>query len=168
MKGPTPRLLEAAARLGQWADLLVLPCNTPHKFLEEIRDAAGCEILSIVDVTVTELRRRAADPVGLLGLGVPQVYSERFDGEGFEVVTAPPDTRDRLDDAILRLIEGATTNEHREVARDAVASTRSAGAAATVLGCTEIPLLLGAAADAIDLVNPAQLLAEAAVRRAIE
>ena len=36
-----------------------------------------------------------------------------------------------------------------------------------ILGCTEIPLLLREAADAADLINPAQLLAEAAVRAAL-
>ncbi len=163
-----PRLLDAAARLGSWADLLVIPCNTPHLFIEEIGAAAGCEVLSIVDVVVEELRRRGAGPIGLTGLGVPQVYSERFEGEGFEVVVAPGPLRDRLDEAILRLLEGVTTDEHRSAASQVVESVRSGGARATVLGCTEIPLLLGPLADAEDLVNPAQLLAEAAVRRATE
>jgi aspartate/glutamate racemase len=36
-----------------------------------------------------------------------------------------------------------------------------------ILGCTEIPLLLGERADAPDLINPVQLLAEAAVREAM-
>ncbi len=50
---------------------------------------------------------------------------------------------------------------------EAVDSVRAAGAAVTVLGCTEIPLLLEAHSRAADLVDPAALLAEAAVRRAI-
>jgi aspartate/glutamate racemase len=37
-----------------------------------------------------------------------------------------------------------------------------------VLGCTEIPLLLGEAGDAGDLINPLALLAEATVRYAVE
>jgi aspartate/glutamate racemase len=36
-----------------------------------------------------------------------------------------------------------------------------------ILGCTEIPLLLGDERDAPDLLNPAALLAEAAVRLSI-
>jgi aspartate racemase len=39
---------------------------------------------------------------------------------------------------------------------------------AVVLGCTEIPLLLGDESEAPDLINPAALLADAAVRFAIE
>jgi aspartate/glutamate racemase len=37
-----------------------------------------------------------------------------------------------------------------------------------VLGCTEIPLLLRDEAEAKDLVSPLALLAEAAVRHAID
>lgn len=163
-----PRLLKTATRLGQWADLIVMPCNTPHVFIDEIRRAAGCEVLSIVDVTVEELKRRAAWPMGLLGLGVPQVHAERYEAEGFEVLVAPPEKRDPLDDAIFAVIEGAVNESHCRVAADAVAFLRDAGSRATVLGCTEIPLLLGEAAGEADLINPAQLLAEAAVRRAVE
>jgi aspartate/glutamate racemase len=48
-----------------------------------------------------------------------------------------------------------------------VAIFRARGLDGTILGCTEIPLLLGAESDAVDTVNPAGLLAEAAVRFAI-
>ena len=162
-----PRLLEAAERLGRWADLIAIPSNTPHFFLEEIGNAAGCEILSIVDVTVDELHSRGQQPVGLIGLGLPRVYVERLEAERFEIIPALPEQRKRLDTAILRLMEGRETEEDRSAARTAVDSVRSLGAAATVLACTEIPLLLGDDAEAADLINPGLLLAEAVVRAAI-
>jgi len=163
-----PRLLDAARRLGAWADLLAIPSNTPHLFLDRIREAAGAEIVSLVDVTLDALRERHARDVGLVGLGVPQIYLERFASEGLRTLTAGEPAREALDRAILRLMEGRETGEHREAARAAVDEVRAAGAPVTVLGCTEIPLLLGDAALAKDLINPAQLLAEAVVRRALD
>jgi aspartate racemase len=163
-----PRVLDAAARLGTWADLIAIPSNTPHLFLKEIARASGCEVMSIVDVTVDELQRREIERVGLVGLGIPRVYEERFRLERIEIVVAPEPVRDRLDDAILRLMEGRTVERHHEAARAAISSVRDAGAAVTVLGCTEIPLLLGLEAERDDLVNPAQLLARAVVRHAVE
>lgn len=162
-----PRMLDAAREVGRLSDLLVIPCNTPHLFIDELGRAAGCETISIVDVTVEELRRRNATPIGLLGMGTPVVYSRRFEAESFDVRVPPTKLRGRLNRSIVRLIEGGEPVELAEAAVDAVQSVRDQGAAVTVMGCTEIPLLLGAAADAPDLVNPAQLLAEAAVRRAI-
>ncbi len=65
-------------------------------------------------------------------------------------------------------MEGEDADDGRNAACEAVEEVRSAGAPVTVLGCTEIPLLLGDAAEADDLINPAQLLAEAAVRFALD
>ena len=54
-----------------------------------------------------------------------------------------------------------------DAARTAVQTLRALPVDGVVLGCTEIPLLLGEDAEAKDLVSPLALLAEAAVRRAI-
>jgi aspartate racemase len=64
-------------------------------------------------------------------------------------------------------MEGRAEEDAGAVARQAVAALRATGVDGIILGCTEIPLLLGPEADAPDLINPAQLLAEAAVRRAM-
>ena len=117
---------------------------------------------------MAELVRRGVQDVGLLGLGIPRVYAERFARAHLETTTAPEELRARLDAAILHVMEGTTTPEDRNCAREAVSHLRDAGASVIVLGCTEIPLLLGELVDAGDLVNPAQLLAEAVVRRALE
>lgn len=162
-----PRLLDAARRLGEWADLIAIPSNTPHLFVEEIGRAAGCEVVSMIDAVMAELARRDVQPVGLLGLGLPQVYVERFSDSSIETLTASEELRRRLDAAILRVMEGSETSGDRAVAREAVDFLRENGAVVVVLGCTEIPLLLGHEADEPELVNPGQLLAEAVVTRSI-
>ena len=59
-----PRLLDTARRLGEWADLIVIPSNTPHLFLDPIRKASGSTIISMIDVTVEALHSRGANAVG--------------------------------------------------------------------------------------------------------
>ena len=65
-------------------------------------------------------------------------------------------------------MEGRDGKEETEAARAAVGALRARSVEAAVLGCTEIPLLLRDESDAADLINPVELLAEAAVRFAIE
>ncbi len=89
-------------------------------------------------------------------------------GISYEILSGEPDgLRDRLDGAIRALMEGRAGANERAIAGGAVDTLRSRGVEAIILGCTEIPLLLGAV-DAPDLINPLQLLAEAAVRFAIK
>jgi len=64
-------------------------------------------------------------------------------------------------------MEGRDGPASAALAGEAVAALRARGVEVIILGCTEIPLLLGGSADAPDLINPAQLLVEAAVRQAL-
>ena len=126
-----PRLVDAAAKLGALVDFIVVPCNAAHAGLREMREAARCPVLSMIDVVADDVTRRTCARVGLLGArGVPQPYLDAL--------------RER-----------------------AVADLRARSVDAVILGCTEIPLLLGDETDAPDLIHPAALLADAAVRLAI-
>ena len=161
------RVLDAAQKLGAWADLIAIPSNTPHFFLDQIAEAAQCTIVNMADVTVAEIQRRDTDRVGLIGLGVPKIYSERLGEIGIDPLIASDEGRRKLDDAIIRLMEGKEGDQERSDARATLQEVRDQKAEVTILGCTEIPLLLGDNALADDLVSPAALLAEEVVRRAI-
>ena len=163
-----PALLDAARRLGVDADFLVITSNFTHVFRREIEQAAGRPVLSMIDLVLDEVGARQWTRVGVLGVGMPFIYTERLEALGIQHETLPPEERDALDHSILALIEGSETDAERAVARRAIATMRARWVEGTVLGCTEIPLLLGDAADAPDLIHPLQLLAEAAVARAIE
>jgi aspartate racemase len=168
---PDPELLRAAARLADaGADFLVMTANGAHLFHKAIEDAAGKPLLSMIDVTVAEVRRRGWRTVGALAFmdHRAEVYARPLRDAGLACETIDPALQARLNDAIFRTMEGRETDEHRAAAREAVDSLRARGVHGVIPGCTEIPLLLGPDADTRpDLVNPAALLAEAAVARAM-
>ena len=125
----------------------------------------------MIDTTVNEVQRQGLRRVGVLGLGVPAIYLEPLGKLGIAYETLSVEAgglSDRLDSAIVAYMAGRTTAEDRALARKAVATLRARGVEAIILGCTEIQLLLGDDAQAPDLIDPLQLLAEAAVRFAIE
>ena len=163
-----PGLLEGAAWLGKAADFLVIPCNSAHVGVRQIAAAAGCPVLSMIDVTLDEVARRGWRRVGALGFGgAPAVYVERLSDRGVRSVSIDVGLQQRLDGAIRALMEGRDGVAEHEIALEAVDLVRGHGVDGVVLGCTEIPLLLGRKGEASDLVSPAALLAEAAVRRAL-
>ena len=163
---PDPRLLEAAKALGLMADFLVIASNSVHLFQADIEAASGRKVLSMIDVALEEVRRRGWRRVGVLGYGDPVVYTARMDGLGLGFEVAEPATRAALDAAIVRLIEGRS-DVSSDAAHAAVHELRAKRVDGIILGCTEIPLLLRDDAEAQDLLNPAQFLAEAAVKAAI-
>ena len=163
-----PQLVEAAAWLGRVADFLVIPCNTAHIGVREISDAAGCPVLSMIDVTLDEIERRRLGRVGVLGFGgASPLYLDPLRERAVRTETIGGSAQARLDAAIRAVMEGGEGKSESEAALDVVAALRARGVEGTVLGCTEIPLLLPDDGDATDLINPAALLAEAAVRFAV-
>jgi aspartate racemase len=163
-----PELVDAAARLGAHVDFLVIPCNSAHVGLREIREAAGCPVLSMIDVTIDDVVRRKCRRVGVLGFnGAPQPYVDalRQRGIGWEGIDAT--SQAAVDAGIRAVAEGREAREDTEAARTAVGLVRARGVDAVILGCTEIPLLLGDESNAQDLISPAAVLAAAAVRFAI-
>jgi aspartate racemase len=160
-------LLEAAQSLGPLVDFLVVPSNTPHLFRAEIEAAAGKPLLSMIDRVVEEVSRRGWRRVGVMGFSNPTVYTTPLAARGSHCEILAPALRDALDQGILALMEGRESDAHRALAAEVLESLRARSVDGVVLGCSEIPLLLRERSEGPDLVNPVQLLAEAAVREAM-
>lgn len=165
---PDPALLEMARQIGATADFLVITANGPHALQEAFEAAAGRPILSMIDVTLAEVGRRGWQKVGVLGLGEPRVYKRPLIDMGLAIETLPPEEQVNLNAAIFALMAGQEDETSAAVAWEAIKYLRAKEVDGIIPGCTEIPLLLGEIDEEPDLVNPAQLLAEAAVRRAME
>jgi aspartate racemase len=164
---PDPRLLEAARQLGQLADLLVITANGPHLLQAEIEQASGKKVLSMIAATLEEVRARDLTKVGLIAFGEPIVYTAPLDQLGIPYAVLTDELRARVDETVVAVWEGRVTPADLRTVREAVEYLRAEGADGVILGCTEIPLLLGEITAQADLINPTELLAEAAVRCAL-
>ena len=159
-----PQLVEAGAWLGPHVDFLVIPCNAAHVGVQAIAAASGRPVLSMIDVVLEAIAQRGWGSAGVLGFaGAPAIYLDPLRARGLRCETLDAARQAPLDAAILRLMEGRERESERAAAHEAVETVRARAVDGVVLGCTEIPLLLGDEADAKDLLNPAALLAEAAV-----
>jgi aspartate racemase len=161
-----PALEEAARWLGERSDFLLIGSNSVHLLQEEIERAANRPVLSMIETTLGEVKRRGWKKVGALGFIMPDVpvYTRRLQKMGLAFETIDAEQQTALDIAISAVNEGRMMPD---LAREAVATLRSRGVDGIIPGCTELPLLLGADMDAPDLLNPAQLLAEAAIVHAL-
>jgi aspartate racemase len=163
-----PPMLEAARWLGRVADFLAMPCNSAHVGVRQLAEAAGCPVLDMTGVALDDVARRGWRRVGVLGFaGAPALYLDPLRARGIRCETVDAHVQARLDAAIRAVAEGREDESNRAATRAAVEALRAAGADGVVLGCTELPLLLDDKRDAPALVDPAALLAEAAVRVAV-
>jgi aspartate racemase len=166
---PDPDLLQAAQWLGTRADFLVVTANGPHIIQSQIEEASGRRVLSMIEVTLAEVQRRGWHTIGVLGFGPPgvPVYTQPLSQLNLTAEVITPELQDPLNLAVMRMQEGRASAEDTQAVREAVTYFRARKVDGIILGCTELPLLLPAYVDEPDIVNPAQLLAEAAIRFAL-
>jgi aspartate racemase len=163
-----PRLLEAAQALGGHADFLVIPANGVHLWQAEIEQAAGKPIVSLVDAVIDDVRRRGWRHVGLAdfrpsGWGV---YGPRIAQLGATWVELPDTMQERLSGVVRAVGEGRSGAAEAALLGEAIEFLRAHGADGIILACTEFPLALTGAL-APDIINPAELLAEASIHAAL-
>lgn len=105
--------------------------------------------------------------VGVLGFPMESVpvYTKPLNELGLTVELIDAELQARLNAAIIALMEGRVFDN---AAEDAVTMLRQKGVDGIILGCTEIPLLLGDKANEADLISPIVVLAEAAVKFAMD
>jgi aspartate racemase len=163
---PDPNLLEAARWLGGKADFLVIVANGAHILQKEIEQASSLKVLSMIEQTLNEVKKRGWKKIGVLGFPMESVpiYSKPLSEMGLTVELIDAELQARLNAAIMALMEGRAFDN---AAEDAVSVLRQRGVDRIILGCTEIPLLLGSPSQP-DLINPIALLAEAVVSYAMD
>jgi aspartate racemase len=165
---PLPALSAGLARLRTaGATLAVMPCNTAHFWFDALADELP--MLHIVDAIVAALVRRgiAGGPIGLLATGgtiAAGIYPRRLAGTAFTILSPPPEDQATCVEAAIRAVKAGRLDEARRALHPAVGRLRARGVQATVLGCTELPLVLppGSAADH-PLVDSTAALAQACV-----
>ena len=120
--------------------------------------------MSMIDATLDEVKRKGWQKVGVLGLMNSLVYTVRMDRMGIAYETIDNELQNKLNQAIFRIMEGQETEPDRVIAMEAINQLRNKNVDGIIPGCTEIPLLLKENMDAPDILNPARLVAEAAIK----
>lgn len=169
---PVPMLQESACLLEQWgAELLAVPCNTAHGFLEEVQEAVSIEVLDMIGLVGDALARAfpSGASVGLLATtaaGKTRVFHDRLP----DVHLLLPSDRDQeelVTQAIREVKLGVDLASPRSKLWRAADTWTDPRPAAVIAGCTEVELALTGGGEAsLPVLRPMDLLAEEIVRRA--
>ncbi len=169
---PTP-WLESGVRslVAAGVQIVVVPCNTIHAYLDPVMADQPVEFLSIIDTVVAAIQRRGVRQVGLLatnGALASGLFQSAFEAAGITWMLPPQEQQESLMQVVESVKAGRITPHLRGQVDTLLAELREQGAGTTVAGCTEISALLGElyAADEIDVLDPALELALRTIERA--
>ena len=161
---PDPRLLDAAKNLGSMADFLVITSNGIHNLQKDIEQASGRKVLSMIDITLEEVKKRKWKKVGVIGYRNALVYTNRLKemGIAFEIIST--EQQEKIDATVKKVMESRDDMDDRLLMMEVIGSLKAKNVDGIIPGCTELPLLLTATTQDENILNPSRLLAEAAVK----
>lgn len=170
----TCKKLEAAE-----ADLIAIPCNTAHAFVDRMQAHLRIPVLNMLDETMAQVSGLyPGQLVGLLatsGTVESRVYAEAARRAGVEMIVPDAEHQRLVMESIYGVAgvkAGFTDGQCREDLLKAIVHLAKRGAAVLVLGCTELPLIypqtieFDAEGTTVALLDPTMLLAAACVRHA--
>ena len=170
---PLAAMLASGQRLVRaGAGLVVIPCNTAHLWFSEIERALALPMLHLVDAALEDAVAEAGENarIGLLCTDAT-LASGLYMNRTLRSVQKPgvqwalPTAREMLElvmPGILAVKAGALERGGELLGAAAQALVRR-GARALVLGCTEVPLVLGADSSPVPLIDATGALARRAV-----
>jgi aspartate racemase len=163
------------------ADLIAIPCNTAHAFVERIQPYLGIPIVNMLTTTVRYLRDaypslQAVGVIATSGTIASGVYEKALASQGLRQVVPDAALQARVMDAIYGekgVKAGFTTGQCQDDIAAAIDGLIAQGVEVVILGCTELPLLLrepqyiGANGARVNIVDPTDVLAKQCVAYAI-
>ena len=159
------------------ADLIAIPCNTAHAFVERIQPHLSIPVVNMLFETVEQIRTRFSEPrvIGLLatnGTIKSGVYHDVAAKAGFPLLVPDQENQALVMAAIYGeqgVKAGFTAGQCVDDLLRALASLAVRGADVIILGCTELPLLIAqndafpVAGKTVVILDPTEILARKCV-----
>jgi aspartate racemase len=149
------------------AEGIVLCANTLHVVADRVEERVQLPLIHIVDAAAAEIRRAGLERVSLLGtkytMELP-FFKDRLAWHGITTVVPEPGDREFIHQTIFsELGKNLFRDETRSRYLSIIDSLAKQGAKGSILGCTEIPLLIKQQDASIPVFDTTALHARAAV-----
>ena len=170
----TRLMIDYAQKLeGAGADFIVICTNTMHKMAEEVENSVDIPLLHIADATAERIMERGLTRLGLLGTNFTMeedFYKKRLKEKYNMDVIIPPQNDRRIIDSVIynELCLGIVERSSKEKFKEIIKRLASNGADGVILGCTEIPLLIGQDDVEIPLFDTTTIHSKSAVEFALK
>lgn len=168
-KNPLPVMIRDARYLESCnVSAIVIPCNTAHYFIDEIRHAVSVPVPSIITETVAHIKRAGYKKAGILATdGTLRARSYQIECEREGVEWEVPSAEDQS--ALMELIYGDVKRGDKidfDKFRAVCKNLFDKGCDTLILGCTELSLIKRAlGSDGTDkLTDSLEVLAYTAIK----
>lgn len=161
------QLINDLKKIESWgANFIVIPCNTVHYFINELRESIKIPIISIIESTISTIKEKKYKKVGIVSSASTRhlnLYKEKLENENIDCIIATDSEQKLLDEVILSVMTGKQSENEKQILKNIIMRMEAENVEAVILGCTELPLAITQRDCNLPLLNTIKILAEKAV-----
>ncbi len=166
-----PFLIEAAKILEKaGVQFLVIPCNTAHIFIKEIRSVVNIPVLSIIDETLLVIKDQRISHVGLLATSMTvnnNLFEEKLKFHGIKQITPSVRDQSKLDNIIHSLVLGKHNSRNKKEINKIISQMVRQKVKNIVLACTDLQLITKKHPQ-VEILDTMQILAKATAKEILK
>jgi len=150
------------------SDFIVMPCNTVHCFIDELREDANIPILSIIEETIKTVQEKEIEPVGILGSETTfqlKLYEKELKKKSISYITPGEEHFPAITGLILDVMGGSRSG-NRDKVLDIIRGM-SQSSEGLILGCTELHSAIKQSDTTMTVFDSLLILAEVAVDKSM-
>jgi aspartate racemase len=140
-----PYLINEAKRLEQAnADFIVMPCNSMHIFINELRASVKIPVLSIIEETVKYIKKKKIKKVGIISTAMTlrnKLYENELLKNSISCSGASHTEQSRLDKIILNIVKGEKDKADYYYLLGTIEKLNKENVDCILLACTDLQLL---------------------------
>ena len=165
---PVKELVSSAKILeNSGADFLIMPCNTAHYFIEEIKKHVNIPFIDMPEETAKYTYEKYGNDtvVGIMatdGTIKSKIYENYYSKLGIKTVV-PAKTQEKIMEFIYEVIKKGNYNAGTDLLLECSDELRELGATAFLLGCTELSSAQYLYKFKGSFINPMEILTEKAI-----
>lgn len=166
-----PLLIDGARKLERaGADFLVMPCNTLHIIIGDIRDSVNIPILSIVEETVKFLKENGISEVGMLSTELTlkkKIYENYFLENSIKQLSPDTTQQKEIGRIIYNLVMNRQNKSDEKNLSKIVNDFKQKGIKNVLLACTDLQLIMPQTEE-VNIYDTMKILADATVREILK
>ncbi len=149
------------------ADFGILPCNTLHTYIEQIRAKTRIPFLSILEETVRCVIEKKMNTVGILATETTintNIYQNAFERSDVKLVRPTVGEQRVINAIIVEILNGIKNRTQRERLFNICNALKQRGAEAILLACTDLQLILSGNYQGLLIIDTTEVLIDSSVR----
>lgn len=170
---PLPAIVKTAKNLEKaGADFVVMPCNTAHYYFEDLKKSIGLPVLNMIELTAEAIKKGFPNTkkVGIIattGTVKTKIYDRALETIGVELIYPTEELQNKIMEAIYDNIKSGRIKEGKKIILKVIGYLIQRGSNLVISGCTEVSLVLKNISLPVTIIDPLQILSEAAVAAAL-